>query len=191
VTTDIPYSAAILAGGKSSRFGQDKGLVLFKGKPLIEHVLKQLKSFSDEIFIISNQPGYEYLGLPVYPDVTPNSGPLGGLQTALINSSNQHCLTVACDMPFLNEPLLRKLLAFSNYEAVVPVCDGYAEPLCALYQQTALSIITQQLELGAYKMIDAIERMNHYWMEVDENDDFYHPQLFANINTREQWENMQ
>lgn len=188
---DIKYSAAILAGGKSSRFGEDKGLVLFKGKPLIEHVLEQLKLCCEEIFIIANKPGYEYLGLPVYKDEILHSGPLGGLQSALLNSSNLHCLTVACDMPFLNEPLLRKMLNFSNYEAVIPVCNGYAEPLCALYQQTALSIITQQLQFGAHKMTDAIERLNHYWMEVDENDDFYHSLLFANINTREQWENMQ
>jgi molybdenum cofactor guanylyltransferase len=191
INSDITYSGAILAGGKSSRFGTDKGLVLFKGKPLIEHVIEQLNQVCDELFIISNQPGYEYLNLPVYKDIIPDAGPLGGLHSALLNSSNTHCLLVACDMPFINQPLLGKLFNFSNYEAVIPVCNGYVEPLCGVYQQSVLNIITQQLESGEFKMTDAIDRMSHYWLEVDENDEFYHPQLFANINTRAQWENMQ
>jgi molybdopterin-guanine dinucleotide biosynthesis protein A len=190
MNAELKISGAVLAGGKSSRFGSDKGLILFQGIPLIEHVVRQLQLVCDEVFIISNNPGYEFLNLPIYPDEYMDAGPLGGLHSALLNSSNMHCLLAACDMPFINLPLLHKILSYSNYEAVIPTYNNQVEPLCALYQQTALSAITEQLEIGEFKMTDAIDRTHHLYIEVDENDEFYHPQLFANINTKAQWENL-
>ena len=77
-------TVAIMAGGKSSRMGTDKSFIPFLGRPMIEHVLSKVTQLGNETIIIANDiDSYRYLGLPVYGDIYANSGPLGGLHTAL------------------------------------------------------------------------------------------------------------
>ena len=93
-------SVAVLAGGKSSRMGQDKAFVAVRGRPLIEDVLAGLAGLGGEVFIVTNQPEpYRYLGLPLHADVLPDQGALGGVYSALYHSARPRTLCVACDMP--------------------------------------------------------------------------------------------
>ena len=76
-------SIAIQAGGESRRMGRNKALVPFGGQALIAHVAARLAGLGDELFVTAKQPDlYAFLGLPVYPDVVPGQGALGGLLTA-------------------------------------------------------------------------------------------------------------
>ena len=75
----------ILAGGRSSRFGRDKGLFPFRGKPLVEHAIDILQPIINDIRISTNQPEtYAYLGLPMIGDIHQGCGPLGGMHAALL-----------------------------------------------------------------------------------------------------------
>lgn len=190
-STSETYSAAVLAGGESRRFGQDKGLAVFRGKALVEHVIFVLRKLANDVFIISNNSVYQDFGTPVFNDNFNTAGPLGGLEAALANATHSHCFCVACDMPFLTPALFHAMQQHANHEAVVPVFRGMAEPLAALYQKSALATVHKQLELQQFKMTDTIMQLNHHWLEVDENCEFYHPHMFANINTREEWERLQ
>ncbi len=79
----------ILAGGKSSRMGEDKGLVLLNGKPMIQYVIEALKGVVSDIIIISNNASYNKFGIPVYPDIIKDKGPVGGIFTGLHHSKTQ------------------------------------------------------------------------------------------------------
>ena len=82
-------SATILAGGKSKRFGLDKSMYIYKGKPLIEYVIDIVKTAIEDISIIAdNGDRFEYLGFPVLPDLVHEIGPLGGIYTALSPLAN-------------------------------------------------------------------------------------------------------
>jgi molybdenum cofactor guanylyltransferase len=75
------YSGAVLAGGASKRFGEDKALFPYRGKPLLQWVLESLQG-AQERFVVANRP-YEGFGVPVYPDLLPGADSLSGLHSAL------------------------------------------------------------------------------------------------------------
>ncbi len=122
---------AVLAGGKSRRMGTDKSFVLLNGKPLLQHVIERVSELQLPIMLIANEiEKYAGFGLPIFSDIIPNVGSLGGVYTALQQTSAEHTRTlcVACDMPFLNPTLLRYLIDQSlEYDVVVPFIDGTAQ----------------------------------------------------------------
>ncbi len=109
-------TVAISAGGKSSRMGTDKSFVPLLGKPMIERVIERVSSLGqNETILITNRPDeYAYLKLPMFSDVLPEKGSLGGIYTALHYSTSEYTLCVACDMPFLNPKLLRYMIALRD-----------------------------------------------------------------------------
>lgn len=187
----MQMTVAIIAGGNSSRMGTDKAFVKLANKPLIEHVVERTSDLGQtETMLIANQPdAYAHLGLPIYTDVQPNKGPLGGIYTALTYSSNPFTLMVACDMPFLNPDLLKFMMSkiSESVDIVVPRVDGYPQGLHAIYGQTCLVPIEAQLAANRLKIIRFYDQMRVCYL--DEADyQAYDPekQSFANLNTPEE-----
>ena len=103
-------SVIILAGGQSTRLGRDKSLLELDGQPLIARTVHTLAPLSDDLVVVTNDvERYEGLALPVryVPDKVRGMGSLMGLYSGLKAAQHSHVLAVACDMPFLNLPLLR------------------------------------------------------------------------------------
>jgi molybdopterin-guanine dinucleotide biosynthesis protein A len=147
---------AIQAGGQSRRMQRDKGLVPLNGRPLIEHLLERVRPLGDEILITTNQPqDYAYLDLPMAADETPGAGALVGLHTALKAAHGERVLVLACDMPFVNVPLLKHLLELSvDVDIVVPRWQDILQTLHAVYRRSAcLPAIEQVLEQGLKRVI--------------------------------------
>lgn len=123
-----PLSAAVLAGGLSRRMGQDKALLSLRAgePPMAAMVLDRVAEIADDVFVVSDErPGYDRLGVPLIPDRYPGSGVLGGIATALQAARHEHCLVVACDMPFLSLPLLRWMAEQERgYDVLVPRLPG-------------------------------------------------------------------
>jgi molybdopterin-guanine dinucleotide biosynthesis protein A len=180
-------TVAILAGGRSSRMGTDKAFVRVLGRPLIEDVLAQLAGLGSETIIITNRPDdYRYLDVPLFGDVLPDKGALGGLYTALHAASQLHVLCVACDMPFVVRPLLDHLLALApEADAVVPRLGGEAEPFRAVYARAAcLGPIRAALEAGRMRVISFFPDVRVRWVEEAEIDRYDPKRLsFFNVNT--------
>jgi len=132
---------AIQAGGESRRMGRDKGLIPFLGRPLIARVIERLAYVADEIIVTTNKPDdYRFLGLPLFPDLIPGRGALGGLYTALSAASQPFTAVVACDMPFACPELLaglRDALVQSGYALAIPHLEGGLEPFHAVYDRDA------------------------------------------------------
>lgn len=120
--TSPKVSAIILAGGKSRRMGRDKAFLEFDGKMLIERVIERVRSMSDDIIIVCNDvEAYAKFGERMVTDVIPGKGSLGGLYSGLLAVKQEYALAVACDMPFLNESLLRHLISLApGFDVVIP-----------------------------------------------------------------------
>ncbi len=149
---------AIQAGGQSTRMGRDKGLVQFLGAPLIVRVMGRLASIADEVLVTTNDPeSYRFLEVPLFPDLKPGRGALGGLHTALASATHPLVAVVACDMPFASLELLacaRDLLLEGEDDVAIPEsADGY-EPLHAVYRrETCLPAIEQAIDSDQWKLI--------------------------------------
>ncbi len=174
----------VLAGGKSSRMGQEKGLLFFRGKPLIRYSLNLLKPFCNEIIISANAPAYPSFGYPVFSDEIAGIGPMGGLYTALRMSSHKGNIVVPCDTPFLNDAFLKFLLsALQGQSAVIPVHpDGKVEPLCGYYSKENVPLIEKAIKKGNYTLTDYLKNNGAFFLSM-EGIPFYQPRLFANMNT--------
>ncbi|HKJ42647.1 MAG TPA: molybdenum cofactor guanylyltransferase [Sunxiuqinia sp.] len=173
----------ILAGGKSSRMGQDKALLNFQGKRLIEYAIDQLKPLCSELLISVNQPGYEQIGLELIPDQYKNCGPVGGLHAALSASKTNWNLVVSCDTPFLNQQLFKLLLENrEGVQAVIPKRDKGLEPLAALYHRNMSVFFEQKLKAGDYKLHRILKEADVKFLDVLELIAQF-PKLFLNLNS--------
>lgn len=98
---------AIQAGGFSKRMGQDKALLPFNGLPLIEYIVHRGKQLTDDILVTTIKiESFQFLNLPLYPDLLPIRGTLVGVHTALSAASRPVVAIVGCDMPFFSPQLL-------------------------------------------------------------------------------------
>src|SRR3989338_7645546 len=96
-------TGVILAGGKSTRFGENKAFALFDGVSFIERALETMKQVFKEVIIVTNPPNvYSGWGGSVVKDTIPYQGPLGGLMSALTYSISPYVFIAACDMPLLS-----------------------------------------------------------------------------------------
>lgn len=185
------FSLAIIAGGQSRRMGRDKAFVELGGKALIERVIERSADLGQtETILITNKPtDFAHLSLPMYHDLLPGKGSLGGIYTALVQAQSPDVLALACDMPFVNTELLRYMLdqIRADIDIVVPRVDGYPQGLHAIYKKICIEPIAEQLAADRLKIIRFYDRMRVRYL--DETDyAAFDPQgrSFANINTPEE-----
>jgi molybdopterin-guanine dinucleotide biosynthesis protein A len=144
--TDTPLGV-LLAGGKSSRLGRDKAWLTFFGQPLLCRVADVLARVTGDLFVSGRDPIGFGLDAPWLPDETPDLGPAGGVLTVL-TAVNRPCLVVSCDLPFLDEATLTRLVAawrdraghvlMTAYRIVE---NGYLECLVAVYDPGAIPLM--------------------------------------------------
>ncbi len=96
--------AFVLAGGKSSRMNQDKGLIKIGNTTLIEHIVSQLQLIFNEVIVVTQKEEYKELGLTTILDIHPNNGPLAGIHAAL-KYSKEDIMVFTCDQPEIDKKL--------------------------------------------------------------------------------------
>lgn len=139
-------SAAVLAGGRSSRMGQQKPRLELGGEPLLARVLRPLVALFDDVFVVSSDLSLAEFGVPVVADMA-EGGPLAGVYTALSFAERRHCVVVACDMPFLSAPLLRYMTELApGADVVAPRDDRGWHPLHAVYARAVGPAVVARLE---------------------------------------------
>ena len=180
----------ILSGGKSSRMGSDKGLLVLHEKPLIQYAIEVLKELCDDIIICANKPGYDRFGFPVIKDVYPDLGPIGGIYTGLLNSDSGSNFVLSCDMPFINPHTVTFLLTKRDKSlASIPIHgQNIIEPLCALYSKAILPQLKTQIRNQDLKLMNLLKTINVNWVKMDSGFEFYHPNLFFNVNDQDSLE---
>ena len=181
----------ILAGGKSFRLGNDKALATVGDKSLIQQVVSCVSVLCNDITIVTDQertfPQFnDQTNLRTTTDMFPGKGPLGGIYTGLVISDSFYNLVVACDMPFLNQGLLRYMIELSaDSDLVIPRLGNLVEPLHAVYAKSCLAPIEHLLEQGKLSITEVISLVRVRYVEAEEIDKFdpYHLSFF-NINTK-------
>ena len=193
----IEFTLAIMAGGKSSRMGTDKSFVELLDKPMIEHLIERTSDLGQSATIlITNQPDdYAHLQFPMYADVIPEKGSLGGIYTALYHSQTPYTLVLACDMPFVQPKLLQYLIQVTekgDFDVVVPRVNSYPQGFHAIYHQRCLPHIKQKLDEDRLKVIGFYDKVIVRTIDEDEYQEFdTHRLSFLNINTPEELQEAQ
>lgn len=141
-------AGAVLAGGKSVRFGKNKALQPLGGKRFIDRAVESLQSFCDPVMVVANDlETYTGLGVTLVRDIVPRQGPLGGIYTALLFSPCEWVFVKATDMPFLVPELASLLVGLrEGFDIVVPLMGAYYEPLLALYSRRCIPALVRQIE---------------------------------------------
>ena len=186
----LKISAIILSGGRATRMGGvDKGLVVLKDKPLVQHVISRLKPQVDEIEINANREigTYQALGYPVLKDENDAFiGPLAGFLLGLKHAKYDYVLTVPCDSPFLPLDLVQMLfmgMTATHADVAVASSNGDTHPVFCLMKKSVLPSL-QAFINGGERKVSAWQKSLHY-TEVDFSDCALHngPSAFTNLNT--------
>ena len=184
----MSVSAAIMAGGKSTRMGQDKAWIELDGEPLIKRVADVLAQVADEVIIVANDPRYAALGLRVVPDRFPDGGALGGIATGVGAAAFDRVLVAACDMPFLSVEVWRVLLDHRHDgDVVIPKIGNELETLHALYAKSCVAAMERALSAGRMRVISFFDEVRVH--TIDERElRIADPTLrsFTNVNTPEE-----
>ena len=186
-------NAVILVGGKSCRMGTNKAFLELKGKTFIELQIELLREMFDEISISANTPSeYEYLNLPIFKDIYPGKGPLGGIYTSLINSSSLHTFMLACDMPFVGPELIKHLKDLTKeYDVVIPKSENGLEPLHAFYSKNCIEPIKRELDENNLRIRSFFPQVNVKIVELDSlaSSDHFKNSI-KNLNTMADYEDV-
>ena len=166
-------TGVILSGGRNSRIGQKKAFLEIGGKRIIDRTVEIYKKIFDEILIITNTPeDYRYLTqsiilseaknlkFKIYTDLISDRGSLGGIYTGLHYSKSDYTFFSACDMPFLNEKVIRHIIKdVKNYDIIVPYFKHRLHPLHAVYSKRCLPTIKEMVEKERLKIKDLFSRL--------------------------------
>ena len=186
-------TAVILAGGKGRRMdGQDKGLVEFAGRPLVEYVIEAIESQVATVMLNANrnQQQYARYGYPVISDALEDyQGPLAGFLSALNNARTDYVVTLPCDGPFIASDLVARLIAALNAgNADIAVAhDGERmQPVYSLIPARLSSSLEEFLDTGERKIDRWYQQLNVALADFSDCAD-----SFRNINTAEQRDRLQ
>lgn len=177
-------SGAILAGGRSSRFGRDKALEIWYEKTLLEHVAVSLEGCTERFIVGGNLERYGFLNLPVYLDLESHPGSLYGLARALELATLPRVAVAACDMPNLTRNYWEFMANFSDFDIVIPEnANGFLEPLAAIYSKNCFDHVQSALETGNLKMTGWFSNLNRRVVKWVELEPHFKANLFLNANT--------
>ncbi|MEQ1557662.1 MAG: molybdenum cofactor guanylyltransferase MobA [Methyloglobulus sp.] len=186
-------TGVILAGGRARRMNnRDKGLVLFKGQPMVSYAIEAMKTVADETIINANRniSGYRALGLTVISDQTDSfDGPLAGILAAMIFAKHGLLLVMPCDSPLIKAHHLQKILSVraENDADIAVAFDGVrVHPVFLAIKVSLQEHLQDYLNSGQRKLHTWLEQ--HKMIKVDFSTE---PYIFTNINTLPELKNLE
>jgi len=186
--SELSATAIILAGGKSSRMGTEKGMLSINDQTMLEHICKQLRgTFSQILISAGDAEKHSFAGFEVVRDKISGQGPLMGIASALEASANEINFVVACDIPHIEMDCVRKMLTEAKgADIVVPTTDDRKyEPLFAIYRKSALDAIKRTLRKGERKISEVFDKCEVKYIDLGKAD------WLININTLAEYEEFQ
>jgi len=171
----------ILAGGKSSRMGSDKGFINLKSKPFIAHIIEAMKPLVNNIIIVGDNKNYDKFGYQRVNDIIKNAGPVAGLYSGLSNSKTEYNLVLSCDIPLIKSFILKRLIEEfdTNYDMIQLQSQNKSMPLIAIYKSHCLHTFETQLNKNEKRLRIAVEQLKNKTITIDSECDQY----VKNINT--------
>ena len=186
-------TAAILAGGKSSRMGFDKQLLMEDDRRILERVIDTLKQeFSDIVIVTARPELYSGMGVRLFRDEYQGKGPLAGVHAALHHARSRYVYLLACDMPVVSLEFIRHMKAsIQNSGADICACkfNDRMEPFNTFYSRNLLPDVTRRLETGNSSLFRFIYANNASVIDQEDAARFDEElRMFTNINTRSEFE---
>ena len=184
-------TAIILAGGKSSRMGEDKGMLKINNISMVEMIIKTVTPMVSKIIIISNNQEYLKFNTDVFPDLIKNKGPVGGIYTGLNYTKTGTNIVLSCDTPFVSQSLLKLLLDSSKKKLItIPKYNEKLHSLIGIYKKNALPYFKESIENGFLKLGLVNKNLNCKIVNVSliENASFFNEKTFVNVNTKKDLE---
>jgi molybdopterin-guanine dinucleotide biosynthesis protein len=178
-------SLALLAGGRSSRMGEDKAFVPFQDGTLLEWMRDRLAPLFRHVFVVIRDPSrFQDLGLPVVNDALSEVGSAVGIYSAILAAPTERVVCLACDMPFVTARFLWTLADESEgFDAFVPRRGDLLEPLCAVYDKRALAAFREFIAAGGRRVFDIYPQLNTGYLDMDDGRHGDPDKLFVNVNT--------
>jgi molybdopterin-guanine dinucleotide biosynthesis protein A len=165
-------SAVILAGGRSSRMGENKMLMPLGSTTVIGHLIKRVGPLFRETIIVTNEPEkYRHYPVRLTEDLicSQEKNSLTGIHTGLFTARSDFSLVMAGDMPFIRTGLLTYLCHIAcDYDVTIPREEPHVQPLCAVYQKSCLPHIEKLLYAGRYKVIDFFSAVRVRYVDTAE-----------------------
>lgn len=183
--------AVILTGGKSRRMGSDKAMLHLKGKPFLELIAEQTACFDEVLLSVDKAERHPGCKLKKVEDKYPETGPIGGIYSALLECRSERLLVVGCDMPLFTRGLAEYLCDFADggYDAYPVVTRARRiQPLCAVYSKSSAVILEEQIKAGNYRLSDALDRMRV--KPVPLRHSAYSDETVQNINTAAEYSSL-
>ncbi|MEI7841488.1 MAG: molybdenum cofactor guanylyltransferase [Gallionellaceae bacterium] len=163
-------TAIILAGGQSSRMGQDKASLRFGEQTLLQNVLSILQPCFAETFVSVRELRSEISQRQIFDDLK-YRGPLAGLLVALEAAPTPWIFLVACDMPFITIEMVEYLAAQRqhHHQAVVPRVQEHPQPMAAFYNKNASEQIRAVLQdpTAKHSLRSVLEKLDTLYVEAD------------------------
>jgi len=181
----MKLTGIILAGGRSSRIGEDKSFLRLGGLTLLERAINNLEHLCSEIIISKKQTvrGYEHISF--IPDEIECIGPMGGLYSCLKKSKTETNIVLSVDAPFVNNNLLNFLLSNSvSYDTTVLEFKNRIFPMPGVYKRRFLKILEDKIKNKDFKMVRAIKKSKNNIIDTSEHLKFFNDKYFININTK-------
>ncbi len=182
-------SGIVIAGGKSRRMGRDKRFLEVSGKTLLDHVLEAMGAlFAEVILVLSEEtPVLKQLRWRTVTDLIPQCGSLGGLYTGLYYATYPRVFAAACDMPFLNDKVIRYMAALNEGADVVMAClTTGLQPMHALYSKRCLGPLEAMARAGNLK-VQSLVSLTELKVRLVQEDELIgldpHLLSFQNVNT--------
>ncbi|MFO7899753.1 MAG: molybdenum cofactor guanylyltransferase, partial [Planctomycetota bacterium] len=181
-------AGVVLAGGQSARMGRDKARLRLGEQTLLERTTGLLCKLFDEVLVVVDRADRigAARGARVVEDLVPRIGPLGGIYTALMTTERPAVFVVACDMPRLDARVISDQLRPwepADADALVPLVEGRAEPLHAVYSRRCVPAIERRIEQRDYRVRAFFEAVRVRFWEPGPAA----ASSFANVNTPEDW----
>ncbi|TRW98067.1 molybdenum cofactor guanylyltransferase MobA [Candidatus Methylobacter oryzae] len=185
MNSQTKVAGVILAGGRARRMNnQNKGLVNFKGRPMISYAVAAMAPVVDYVLINANRDidQYRQFGWPVISDQTGNfDGPLAGILTAMIHADADILVVIPCDSPLIRSEHLQKLLltcSENNADVAVAFDGARLHPVILAVRARLQASLQDYLADGQHKVADWLVRQN--LVQVDFSNE---PEIFCNVNT--------
>lgn len=184
-------TAIILAGGKSSRMGEEKSLVNLAGKPMIEYLIHTIKRAGiQHIIINTNHPEFfEKYNLPICKDLITNKGPIAGIYSSLVMSNTAENIIIPCDSPFISVSLLKKLITNNlDHEISFVKFKNNYYPLIGAFKKSTLTYLKNMIDNNNLKARDLILYKGTSILDLTNNleDSEKFEIELANINNKEE-----
>ncbi|MGI9192039.1 MAG: molybdenum cofactor guanylyltransferase [Chitinophagaceae bacterium] len=178
----------ILAGGQSSRMQQDKALLPWENETLLASTVLRLSSEGWEVVVISANPNHADARWQCVPDIYPNAGPAGGIDTALQMSPNEAFLVFSVDMPFVHSNGLDALLTVATNNSMSIFSCQEKPMIFPMCLHGSLASAWRKLFLQNTRKLHDFVRAFHPIFVPGEDLEKATPPFFFNVNTPDDYQ---